>query len=216
MKVVLSLIAAILTSILLTDTLKAQYAEPDTRDHHKFGIKAGINVANVWGDQDREFLAGSIIGFAGGFFFGIPVGRYLGVQPELQVSQKGYERSGDFSETEYSFSNTATYIDVPLQLQIKPVPQLTLLAGPHYSFLVHQKDNYVFADEIPAEAREDLSDREMRDNLIGFTTGLDMHFQQIVISAKAGWDFSSNESDGPTEDPRYKNQWLQFTIGLKF
>lgn len=71
------------------------------QDRFTVGIKGGINWSNVWDEQGQHFQASSKAGFAGGAFFGIPVIRYFGVQPELLVSQKGYQSTGTYLGSSY-------------------------------------------------------------------------------------------------------------------
>src|SRR6185436_19715986 len=105
-------------SLLMSPTLlKAQDSDVDPRGNFAFGIKAGANYSNVWDEKGQDFQADPRVGFAGGIFFGIPIGKFLGVQPEVLVSQKGFQGSGTLSGSPYSFSRTTTYIDIPLQLQ---------------------------------------------------------------------------------------------------
>ncbi len=66
----------------------------DRRGSFEFGIKAGINVSNVWDSKGQEFTVDPKVGLAGGVFLGIPIGKFLGIQPEILISQKGFKGSG--------------------------------------------------------------------------------------------------------------------------
>lgn len=197
-----------------TTTLKAQDADEDPRGDFSFGMKAGMNYSNVWDEQGQDFRADGKIGFAGGAFFAIPVGRYLGVQPEVLVSQKGFQGSGTIAGSPYSFARTTTYIDVPLQFQLKPVQALSLVMGPQYSFLMHQKDVYTWGANSTAQEQE-FNNENIRKNILGFVAGADVHIQHVVISGRMGWDFQNNNGDGSSSTPRYKNKWIQFTVGFR-
>jgi hypothetical protein len=191
-------------------------ASDDIRDKFAFGFKAGINVANVWDESGEEFQADPKIGFAGGLFFAIPIGTYLGVQPELLVSQKGFQGSGMLLGTSYSFSRTTTYLDVPIYLQVKPMQELTLLVGPNYSYLFDQKDEYTFGSNS-VEQETEFENDNIRKNLLGLAVGLDVTLaRHLVLSGRLAFDFQNNNGDGSNFTPRYKNQWLQFTAGYRF
>lgn len=193
-------------------TLKAQ--SDDSREVFAFGIKAGINYSNVWDAQGQDFRADPKVGFVGGVFAGIPIGKTFGIQPELLVSQKGFKGSGTLLFTPYSFSRTTTFIDVPLLLQIKPAQYITLLAGPHFSYLLHQKDEYTFGSNSTEQEKE-FSNDNIRKNILGFTFGADINISNIVISGRVAYDFQANNGDGTSQTPRYKNQWLQLAVGFK-
>lgn len=186
----------------------------DNREEFEFGIKAGVNVSNVWDSKGEDFQADARIGLATGVYFAIPIGKYIGFQPEVLLSQKGLQGSGTLLGFPYSFSRTTTYLDVPLLLQIKPAPFMTIVAGPTFSYLFKQKDVYTFGSNS-AEQEQEFENDEIRKNTLGSTVGLDFYIASVVLSARAGWDFQNNLGDGTSTAPRYKNRWLQFTVGFK-
>jgi hypothetical protein len=198
--------------LFVASTLKAQDEYP--RENVQLGLKAGMNFSNVWDEQGQDFEANTKAGFAGGVFLGIPITKYLGLQPEVLVSQKGFQGSGTLLGTPYSFSRTTTFLDIPLQLQVKPAKYVTLLAGPQYSFLLHQKDLYTFGANS-SEQESEFENDNIRKNILGFVVGADFILQHVVLSGRFGWDFQANNGEGAYITPRYKNQWLQFTVGFK-
>lgn len=197
-------------------TLRAQNNgdTPDKRNRATFGIKAGVNFANVWDEEGQDFEADGKIGFAGGVFIGIPLGTFLGFQPEVLLSQKGFQGSGTLLGFPYSFSTTKTYIDVPLQLQIKPMKYFTVVLGPQYSYLMSEKTVYTYGSNSSAQ-EEEFENDNIRKNLLGFVGGLDINVSHVVVSGRIGWDFLRNNGDGSSNTPRYKNTWVQFTVGFK-
>jgi hypothetical protein len=190
-------------------------AQDDLRDRPAFGIKAGINISNLYDTKGEDFSDKSKIGFAGGVFISIPIGTYLGFQPELIYSQKGYKGSGNIILTEYEYTRNVDYLDVPLLLQIKPIPGLSLLAGPHFSFLLHKGLSFD-SGNITVEQQTEIRNNNIRKNILGVTGGLDIELHPVVISGRVGWDLQHNNGDGTSTDPRFKNVWIQTTLGLKF
>ncbi len=190
------------------NTLNAQNTEIN------FGVKAGVNYSNVWDSEGQEFEADGKIGFVGGFFTGISLNKYLGLQPEILFSQKGFKGSGVLLGTTYSFSRTTNYIDIPLQIQVKPTTFLTLVAGPQFSFLLSQNDNYTFGSNS-VDQEQEFKNENIRKNMLGFVGGGDVYYQNFVFSGRIGFDFQKNNGDGTSFTPRYKNQWLQLTVGYK-
>jgi hypothetical protein len=194
--------------------VKAQDADKDPRGNVTFGIKGGLNSSNVWDEKGQDFRADNKIGFAGGAFLGIPIGKFLGFQPEVLVSQKGFQGSGTLLGTPYSFSRTTTYLDIPLQLQVKPIEFLTIVLGPQYSYLMNQRDVYTYGANSTAQEQEFQNDN-VRKNILGFVFGADINISHLVVSGRMGWDFQTNVGDGSSYTPRYKNQWMQLTVGFK-
>ena len=206
----LVLIIAIITS--MANILSAQDDNTDLRDQFQFGLKAGVNFSNVYDTEDQEFNADYKFGFAAGAFLAIPFGKYIGFQPEILFSQKGYKATGTVLTIPYEFTHTTTYIDVPLLLAIKPSPFVTLLAGPQYSFLIKQKDVFTsggFTEDQEQDFRNDKS-------VLCALGGIDFNLNPFVLGVRAGWDLQNNNGDGTSTNPRYKNSWYQATLGIKF
>jgi outer membrane protein with beta-barrel domain len=186
----------------------------DPREDLTFGLKVGANYSNVYDAQGQNFVADSKVGFAGGVFLGIPLGKYLGFQPEALISQKGFQGSGILEDEPYSFTRTTTYLDIPLLLQLKLTPCLTILAGPQYSYLLSEKDVYTYGANSAAQ-EQDFSNDNIRKNIFGFVVGADVSISHFLISGRAGWDLQTNNGNGTSSTPQYRNQWLQLTVGFK-
>ena len=205
----------IIIGITLSAFLEGLHAqETDMREKFTFGAKAGVNVSNVWDERGEDFEADAKIGFAGGFFFGIPLGKVLGIQPEILISQKGFQGSGSLLGFPYTFKRTLTYLDIPILLQVKPVEYVTLVAGPQFAYLLRQKNENSFGD-YSQELEEEFDNNNIRKNMLGFVAGFDVNISFVVVSARIGWDFQYNDGEGNSTAPRYKNQWVQFTMGVR-
>lgn len=190
-----------------------QINKTDYRKNFQFGLKAGANYSNIYDSQGDKFDAESKIGFAGGVFIAIPIGKFLGIQPEVLFSQKGYKQTGAFLGSNYELTRTTNYIDIPLLLSIKPVNFLTIQVGPQYSYLMKQKD--VFANSLTTiEQQNEFKNNNIRKNTLCFIGGVDVNIKRVIIGTRAGWDVQNNQGDGTSTNPRYKNAWVQASIGL--
>lgn len=194
--------------------LNAQ-SNDDFNEKATFGIKGGINNSNVYDEKGDNFVADSKLGFVAGGFIGIPLGNFLGLQPEVLYAQKGYQSSGKILLQDYSFTRTTNHLDIPIQLQIKPVPAITLLAGLQFSYLLSSKDKLKVNNSTSINEK-DFDNDNPRKNTLGFVGGVDVNISRLVISGRAGWDFQDNKGDGTSTSPRYKNRWVQFTAGVRF
>ena len=203
------------TLTALVNSGKAQENITDYRDKLMFGIKAGANYSNVYDAKGEAFQANPKLGFAGGAFLAIPIGRYLGVQPEVLFSQKGFQASGMLLGSTYNVTRTTNYVDVPLLFAFKPSEFFTILAGPQYSYLMKQTD--VFANgPISSTQETEFKNDNVRKNTLSFVGGIDITMKHIVLGARAAWDLQDNNGDGTSTTPRYKNVWYQGTIGYRF
>ncbi len=189
--------------------------ETDNREKFQFGLKAGLNYSNVYDEQGEEFEADAKFGFVGGLFMAIPIGKYLGVQPEILISQKGFRGHGVILGNPYSFNRTTTYIDVPLQFMLKPSEFFTILVGPQFSYLMNQRDVFTSSSNSYAQEQEFKQDN-IRKNVFGVVGGFDINLRHITLGARAACDLQTNAGDGTSSTPRYKNVWLQGTVGYKF
>lgn len=185
----------------------------DLRDQVTFGIKGGINISNVYDSNQEDFDTDSKLGLAAGIFLGLPLSTYVGLQPELLYSQRGYKETGSLFDSE--FTRKTNYLDIPLLLAIKPSPVLSLLAGPQFSFLLDGEYDFE-SDIISGEVGQDFDNEDARKNTLCITGGIDLNLENLVISGRAGWDLKENNKDGSSDTPRYKNVWLQATIGFRF
>jgi hypothetical protein len=204
----------IITAICMFSITVANAQKTNVRNKLMLGVKAGVNISNVWDAQGDQFTADAKVGFAGGAFLGIPLGKYIGFQPEILVTQNGFKGSGNLLGSPYSNSRTTSYLVIPLQIQIKPVNFLTIVAGPQFSYLFNQKDVYTFGGNSALQEQE-FKNENIRKNVFGFVGGADFIYKSFVFSGRVGWDIQNNNGDGTSTTPRYKNKWLQFTLGFK-
>lgn len=205
------IILASLTMFVTVATAQDEEEKSDS-EKFKFGAKVGLNNANVYDAQGEEFNADAKIGFAGGVFMAIPIGKYIGVQPEIMFSQKGFSATGRLLGSTYDFTKTTNYLDIPLFVAIKPVDFLTVLVGPQFSYLISTKN--VFSSTSSSYSQEQVfKNDEIRKNTLCFVGGVDINIKHVVLGLRAGWDVRNNRGDGTSTTPRYKNAWLQATVG---
>ena len=191
MKKISLLIIAILFTTCLT------FAQ-DNRNALAFGPKVGLNLANVYDSEGEQFDAGPKFGFVAGAFLSIPIGTYLGIQPEILYSQKGFKASGSVLGSEYTFTRTLNYLDIPLLITVKPTPMLTIVAGPQYSYLLSRKE--VFTNSlITTQQQDEFENDNIRKNTLCFIGGFDVNVSRLVVGARVGWDLFQNVGDGTSD-----------------
>jgi hypothetical protein len=206
------IILIILVFASLAGIICAQDISNDLRNKLQFGLKAGANFSNVYDTKGEGFSADPKFGFAGGVFLSIPLGKFIGFQPEILFSQKGFKATGQIlGIINYEFTHTTSYIDVPLLFTLKPSAVFTVLAGPQFSYLMRQKD--VLAN---TSLTQEFNNDNIRKNTFCFLGGVDINLSKLVIGARAGWDIQDNNGDGTSTNPRYKNVWYQATLGFRF
>lgn len=208
------IIAIIITAVCLTNYSNAQDNDNSSQEKFHLGVKVGLNLSNVYDTKGDEFQTNSKLGLVGGGFISIPIGKFIGVQPEVLFSQKGFQATGIILGAPYTLTRTSNFIDVPLFFAFKPVGFLTLLVGPQFSYLIKQKD--VFESSIISyDQEQEFKTQSLRKNLLSFKAGVDVNLKHIVLSARVGWDIQNNTANGLSTIPRYKNVWYQATVGIR-
>lgn len=217
------LFATVFGGLLLTNTAFAQdddnsgggpgFLGGSTRV--QLGAKAGINRGTIYDEHGPRFSASGKTGFVAGGFVSIPFGAFLGLQPEVLWSQKGFVASGTTEDGEpYSFQRTLTYIDVPIQLQVKPIKLITIVAGPNFAFLTKRKDSFT-SNTMTSTEIEEIKNDDVRNYTMGVQGGIDIHLLGLLISGRTGWDLQNSNLRSSTL-PNYKNAWVQGTVGIRF
>lgn len=202
--------------VVLIPFVNTSIAQDDKDYSEKFtiGLKAGLNLSNVYDSRGEEFDADPKLGFAGGGFISIPFGKLIGFQPEVLISQKGFMATGQMFGSTYSFTRTTTYLDIPLLFAFKPFEFVTILLGPQYSYLLKQKDVFN-SSSITIDQETEFNHDNIRKNTLCITGGADINFNHVVVGLRSGWDLMNNNGDGTSTTPRYKNAWFQATVGYR-
>jgi hypothetical protein len=124
----------------------------------KFGIKGGLNLANV---KNIGLASNKVrFGFNGGVLTEILIGKKFIIQPELLYSVKGFK----FPATEFNSTGTLSfnYISAPILGGYQASEKLTILAGPELSFLTN------------AKSRFDNTDHDVSKNFRKFDVAIDL------------------------------------------
>jgi Outer membrane protein beta-barrel domain len=209
------LLAATLLGVINICQAQNNPVDDDSRSKLQFGLKIGGNYSNVYDTKGENFNHDARLGAAMGVFLSVPIGKFIGVQPEALFSQRGFKGTGTLLGSNYGLTRTSNFIDVPILLAIKPVKFLTILAGPQYSYLLSQKDVFVTSTST-VEQQDVFKNDNIRKNILCVNFGADINIQNFVISARAGSDMMKNNGDGTSATPRYKNMWYQATVGYRF
>ncbi len=205
----------IISTILMSFGAIAQNTTEDNREKLQFGIRAGASYSNVYDESGDNFVADGKLGAAGGVVLSIPIGRYLGFQPEAMFIQKGFSGDARYNGKPYSLTRTTNHIDFPLQLKFNPAKNFSLLGGPQYSFVLSKKDEFDVGN-LTVEEVDFIKNDKIQENIFGLVFGAEFNFNAVTVTGKAGWDLQKNDDNAPSYSPRYKNQWLLLTLGLNF
>jgi len=148
----------IISFLLLTTATANSYAQ----QKFHFGVMGGANLYKVTGRSfDEKTRAGFSAGTYGEYFFS----RMFGIQGELIWSQVKTKTDGDFNQIYGTYGGVSdadvflNYISLPVMFSFKPTPELSILLGPQYSYLVNQTSGLLIGDYNGKDAfkKSDLS-----------------------------------------------------------
>ncbi|WP_415327243.1 porin family protein [Chryseobacterium sp. MMS23-Vi53] len=128
------------TVTTVTTTLKE-------KDPVTFGIKGGANASQF--SEQQLSAKNQKIGFNAGAFVNIPLSKKFAIQPEVLYNQLGSKQVLNIKEvtgassdikTKNDYTTYLNYISVPLMLQMKPVDNFYIEAGPEFSYFLNGKN----------------------------------------------------------------------------
>lgn len=145
------------TLLLLTLTAGHSYAQKSM----EWGLKAGGNYFKVGG---RSWDESYRVSFSGGAYAEINYNKHFTLQPELLFNQVLAKTSEQFTNIYSNYQPvgfqlvSVDYIAVPILLVYKPIPILSILIGPQYSFAIAQTQGLLRADQNKnAFSRSDIA-----------------------------------------------------------
>lgn len=164
----------------------------------RFGAKAGLNLANVTGEQNTKIKAGLLAGVLAEIKFS----DQLALQPEIVYSSQGAKSDNSDSTLRLN------YLNIPLMAKFYPMERLSLQAGPQIGFL------------MGAKAKTPFSTTDVKDNYksvdFSLNLGLGYDFTENIF-ADARYNIGlSNFNDVKTNTEKYRNSVIQFSVGYKF
>src|SRR5580692_10400568 len=143
-------------TLLLTIITSHSYAQRSM----EWGLKAGGNYFKVGG---RSFDNTYNPSFSGGAYAELNYNSHFTLQPELLFNMVQAKTSDAFNQIYSNYGAvssqlvTLDYIAVPILIAYKPVPELSILFGPQYSFLMAQTQGLMSARSGNTFSRSDFA-----------------------------------------------------------
>lgn len=126
----------------------------------EWGLKAGANYFKVGG---RSFDNTYNPSFSGGAYAELNYNSHFTLQPELLFNMVQAKTSDAFNQIYSNYGAvssqlvTLDYVAVPILIAYKPVPELSILFGPQYSFLMAQTQGLMSARSGNTFSRSDFA-----------------------------------------------------------
>jgi hypothetical protein len=177
-----------------------------------FGVKAGVNFANINFDPEPEVdLFEGRTAFVGGLFVVVPANDVIAFQGEALFSQKGtsFDEGGDAGDLELD------YLEVPLLLRVgspsSGAASFHVFAGPSVGFKLRSKLTATFDGESEDEDIDD--DVEKVD--VGLVAGAGVGFGRFTVDGRYTWGLR-NVVSADTEEIKLKNRVFSIMAGVRF
>ncbi|MEL1245312.1 porin family protein [Flavobacterium sp. DGU11] len=166
----------------------------------KFGVKAGLNIANQGGDAETD---GSLMGFHVGGVAELKISETFSVQPEVLYSMMGAKYKDLGVETDLKMS----YINVPILAKYYLMEGLSLEAGPYVGFLMSAK-----AEDTDVKDGYKSIDFGLAGG-VAYDLPMGVFFQARYMAGLS--DINDTEAEiGST--PKITNNAIQVSVGYKF
>lgn len=172
-----------------------------------YGVKAGLNVANLSNSVGGKAL----VGYHGGGLVNYAVSEKFALQAELLYSGQGCRyKVADFGFVSLNQNVNLDYINIPILAQYYFAPSFYVEAGPQIGFLASAKDD--------AYEKEDNDGRSYKENLkstdFSAGVGLGYIFTKINLGIGARYTFGfSNINKKFDDEETIKNHNNVFQIG---
>ena len=167
------------------------------------GIKAGADLVKLEGATFKE---GFSFGYHVGAFAKIGLSKKIAIQPEVQWSQVNVDTTNSFSDV-YQFNNLSRvklgYLRVPILLDYKIFPMVSLQAGPQFGILIDHNLS-LLQNGQDAFKKGDFA-------MLG---GIQVKFTKLIVYGRYAVGLSDiNDIDNKD---KWKSQSIQFGLGLAF
>lgn len=166
------------------------------------GARAGLNLNKIDG---QSFKDGYNAGFHVGGYVEIPLGKTLGIQPELlfnQTNTKYHQGSDPVLNLQDGDNIHLNYLSIPVLLNINAAKILTIQVGPQYSILMNKHET-VWENSKDAFKGGDFA----------LAAGLKVNLGALQVYGRYNIGLT-NVSD-VTNSSNWKSQQLALGIGLR-
>lgn len=212
-------VLALSVGVMISGSVNAQEQQTSAENglRSKFGLKAGLNLANLYVDdvKDENFKAG----FNAGLYAKLPVTRGFSIQPELLYSNKGAKLAYDAGifggEGEYRFN--LHYVELPVLAVVNVVKNFNIHAGPYVSYLAGANVTRVDDHNNVSDITNLKADNFNRIDY-GLTGGIGLDIQNLTIGARYNYGLREIGESGLSGEitKNSKNSVINVFLGFAF
>lgn len=205
MKKSLLLIATLACTSL---SLFAQTSTAVNKQPISFGLKAGVNLATITGNNAAGDAKSTLIGLNGGIFATFHVSESFGVQPELTWSTLGVKYKGSFLGNSITEKQKLNYLTLPVLAKYT-------FAGSGFSLYAGPQIAYLLSAQRKMNSNSSLSNKDQfKSTDFSAVAGLEFEIPNTKFNVSGRYQFSlTKNSDNSAGDN--KNAAAIFTVGYR-
>jgi hypothetical protein len=189
-------------AFVLSTCLLIAGLQPQAQGFH-LGLKAGANLFKVDGESFSQQFQ---FGYMAGAFTQLYFAKSWGIQPELNFNQTNYRTGNNFSTVVPDGINDVKgkldWLTIPVLLSYRPVPILSLLAGPQFGILLNQ-DQHLINNAGDAFKKGDVS-------LVG---GAQLNLGPVLAGAR--YVVGLTNINDVTNQSTWRNEGWQLYAGIR-
>lgn len=226
--------------LFLTAAIAVMTLATNQAQELKFGVKAGLNIANIGGDlgnfdfdETNDFEART--SFHVGGLVEIPISEKFAIQPEVLYSSQGakstyrYDDGFDFENSESTIK--LDYITLPIMAKFMPFEGFSIEAGPQVGFLVSAKSDNEFSytdsgtGETVSGSEDGVDVKDLYKSIdFGLNFGVGYRLENgIMFQARYNFGLADIDEEDDSDDFEEfddffepKNRVFQLSVGYMF
>ena len=177
------------------------------RAQFSYGVKAGVNFANVAMDPDDGVSPSGRMAALAGAFATIPIAWGLSLQPEAIYTVKG--ASFDFEGFESNY--IVDYLEVPVLVRFRALRTAYVVAGPSMAYRLRARTRTPFGgstEEVDLDADVESFD-------LGIVGGVAVEFGRWLVDARYTHGLTDTDKD-TSDDVKIRNRTFSLAAGFRF
>lgn len=205
-------------SLFMMTSFGVVSAQSSTVVGPEFGIKAGVNMSNLYSDDvdDKNVLWG----FNAGVFAAFPIADNVFIQPEILYTTKGAELEYNSDIISGTSKFKLGYVEVPLLVRFNLTENFNIHVGGYASYLVNAKVTNDTDGGDGLDFDEDLDADDFQRFDAGLSAGVGLDFNPISIGLRYNYGLTTigkeREAFGNTYTfPDAKNSNLSLYLAYK-
>ncbi|SDX41512.1 porin family protein [Aequorivita viscosa] len=180
-----------------------------------FGVKAGLNLASIGGDDAGDAKTRSSFHIGG--LVEIPVSEKFSVQPELLYSSQGAKGSEELLGEGVIVESKikSDYINIPIMAKYYLIQGLSIEAGPQFGFLVSAKAEF----ELKGPGVLETASMDVKDLFNTFDLGVGLgtsYTLDMGVFFGARYNLGLSNINKDSGDTKNQNNVFQISAGYTF